>query len=180
MLNSIARMNGRRISSTLLIIILALGFTSFLLVAPSALQPAHAEAITSWVKTTSYPSSPNDQSCVASDNYIYCVGGFTASANGGSLNSVYYAPLSSAGIGTWTRTTNYPSPVDSLSCVASGDYIYCVGGTDNFAPSSSVYFAHISSSGVGAWQGTTAYHSDQHRVVRSGSSGLHILYRWHQ
>jgi hypothetical protein len=155
--NWTSSVRGRRadgMTAVFVAAVLAMGFTSFLLVAP--LQPAHAEAIGSWVKTTSYPSKTQDLSCVTSDDYIYCVGG-VVSPSGAHENSVYYAPLSSSGIGAWTQTTSYPIAVYSLSCVTSESYIYCIGGSNDSAPVTNVYFAPLSSSGVGAWQSTAAY-----------------------
>jgi Kelch motif len=134
--------------------VLAMGFTSFLLVAP--LRPAHAEAIGSWVQTTSYPSKTQDPSCVTSGGYIYCVGG-VVSPSGTPQDSVYYAPLSSSGIGAWTQTTSYPIAVYSLSCVTSESYIYCIGGSNGSAIATDVYYAPLSSSVVGTWQSTAAY-----------------------
>jgi hypothetical protein len=116
-----------------------------------------------WTATTSYPitfaeGGIDATSCVASGGYIYCVGGHTIGSASGAIDSVYYAPLSSSGIGAWVSTSNYPSGENSLSCAVSGGYIYCVGGAPN-GPyvSDAVYYASISSSGVGAWVATTSY-----------------------
>ena len=61
-----------------------------------------SSGIGTWKQTTSYPLGAAFPACAASATDIYCVGGFDASGNG--LNSVYYAPLSSSGIGQWTST----------------------------------------------------------------------------
>jgi hypothetical protein len=112
-----------------------------------------------WMKTTSYPFAVNAQSCVASGGYIYCVGGFTGGTS--FTNAVYFASLSSSGVGSWKKTTNYPRTLVGLSCVVGGGYIYCVGGFAGSATSGTqlraVYFASLSSSGVGAWKMTTSY-----------------------
>ena len=83
---------------------------------------------------------------MVSSGYVYCVGGAGSDASG-----VYYAPLSAGGVGTWTRTTSYPSFIFYQSCIASSGYVYCIGGGN------SVYYASISSSGVGTWIPTTNY-----------------------
>jgi hypothetical protein len=109
-----------------------------------------------WSLTTPYPTTITDNSCVTSGGYIYCVGGTTSGGppeGQNIVNSIYYAPISGSGVGSWVRTTPYPVPVSDNSCVASGGYIYCVGG---FAPpggtiTGSVYSAPLSSAGVGAW-----------------------------
>ena len=124
--------------------------------------------ITSWTPDSSlYPRPVYAQACVASSGYIYCVGG-SYDDGGDDVNSSYYATLGSNGlVGNWGTTTAYPFPVDSLSCVASSGYIYCVGGymepaglnvTGNL--NSFVYFATLSSSGIGKWTQTTAYPSN--------------------
>ena len=129
-------------------LLLALGFASFLLVAP--VPPAHAESLGAWTSTTSYPNSVFVQSCATSGGFIYCVGGSNNTAN---TDGVYFAPISSSGVGAWTRTTNYATAIAGQSCVVSGGYIYCVGG----GGTSAAYYAPVSSSGVGAWTATTSY-----------------------
>lgn len=115
-----------------------------------------------WDNTTAYPVPTDSQYCAASSGYIYCVGGNnetdglndTATAS----NSVYYAPLSSAGIGNWTHSTAYPANLYFPSCFASNGFMYCLGGTNiNDKVQSSVYYASLSSSGVGPWTQTTSY-----------------------
>jgi hypothetical protein len=96
--------------------------------------------------------------CVAANSYIYCIGGLTDSGTPPPTNAtgaVWYAPLSPSGIGFWHQSHPYAVPAgaewfddlllhlqdnlpdtivnggDSVvgqSCVASGGYIYCVGG----------------------------------------------------
>ncbi len=46
--------------------------------------------------------------------HIYCIGGSTGSA----VPNVYFASLSSTGVGTWPSTTSYPLNVYGHSCVA--------------------------------------------------------------
>ncbi len=116
-----------------------------------------------WIQTAAnFPLFIADgTSCVASGDYMYCVGGYngTTSGNGrGQLNNTYYALLSPAGIGLWKSTTAYPTGIQDESCVASSSYIYCVGGDD--APNaltSATYYAPVSPSGIGSWTRTTAY-----------------------
>ena len=82
--------------------------------------------------------------------YIYCVGAY----NAGSLPQVYYAPVSSTGIGTWQATTSYPVEMDIAGCSIYNGYIYCVG---SYTSPYAVYYAPVSSTGVGTWQATTSY-----------------------
>ncbi len=106
-----------------------------------------------WTATTSYPTTTDYQSCVASGGFVYCFGG--SNGNGGSTNSVSYASLSVAGIGTWTATTAYPVSTYGLACAAYESDVYCLGG--NNGAGNSVYFATLSAGGVGSWASSTSY-----------------------
>ena len=161
-----------------------------------------------WAGTTSYPDNINisypdniyssyygtsASSCISSSGYVYCVGGwvyvescdyYSCVPVPSSVNNVYYAPLSSQGIGGWTQTNSYPAPPNTTeSCASSNGYIYCMGlrtttvatncttTYSNFysgvrtvtspctvalnVPAS--YYARLSSSGVSGWIQTTPY-----------------------
>jgi hypothetical protein len=140
------RVNG--VAATLVAAVVAMGFTSFLLVAP--LQPAHAEVLDGWTPTASYPSNVTGQLCVTSTGYVYCVGG-------SGTDAAYFAPVSSSGMGIWTSTTSYPQD-GSTACVASDGFIYCVGNNEENGVTIS-YYAPLSSSGIGAWVSTTNFPS---------------------
>ena len=120
--------------------------------------PLTSSGIGAWMQTTSYPVPVMLSSCVAAEGFIYCVGGYQ-SPGANQDASVFYAPISATGIGTWTSTTNYPITDGHQSCAATGGYIYCVGGYTSSGPSlvNSTYYASITSSGVGAWTQTTSY-----------------------
>ena len=113
--------------------------------------------ISGWAATTSYPFPVFSQSCVGWGGYIYCVGGYQTGGLPTSL--VYFAELSSSGIGAWRASASYPTNVTSQSCVPTGGYLYCIGGiTDSKPPvSSSVFSSPLSPSGLAGWSGTTAY-----------------------
>jgi len=131
-----------------------------LVISLSSFRPVSAETLGSWNSTTPWENSSTigitGESCATYSGYIYCVGGFRV---GGPLSGVYYAPVSSSGVGTWASTTGYPTGFDQGSCAISGGYIYCVGGETDSAGdyTNAVYYAQVSSSGVGAWTLTTAY-----------------------
>jgi hypothetical protein len=129
-------------------------------------------ALSGWTETTDYGASSGSTgsggvgiewpSCVQYNGYIYCVAG--ASTGGNIVSKVFYAQLSSSGVGPWTETTDYGAasgttgsggdPTFQLSCVADGGYIYCAGGFDD---TSQVFYAQLSSTGVGPWKETTDY-----------------------
>ena len=148
--------------------LVALSF-AFIMSSVSLVLPASAEQLVGWNPTTGYPLRVSGHSCVTSSGYIYCVGAlyFGVSGNGFPpefLDSVYYAQLTSSGVGQWSNTTKYPTLIAGASCVAQGGFIYCVGGNIGGATSThgpiivdSVYFAPLTASGVGAWSKTTSY-----------------------
>jgi hypothetical protein len=115
-----------------------------------------------WVSTTPYPVAIDTQSCVSSSHFVYCVGGENETSGTNATltqsNSVWYAPLSSSGIGAWTHTTPYPASVFFGACAATSTDVFCVGGTDLSGNAvSAVYFAPLTASGVGRWSSSTAY-----------------------
>ena len=104
------------------------------------------------MSTTAYPQGAIALSCAASSGYVYCIGGENTVGTLQS-DSVYYAQLSSKGVGAWTSTTNYPLTVDGASCTTTPGYIYCVGGFTANGPMqvNATYYAPISSKGVETW-----------------------------
>ena len=119
----------------------------------------------SWNHTTSFPLPLAAMSCATSGGFVYCVGGGdeVAPRGSGGLNSTYYAPLSSSGVGQWIATTDYPLPILNPTCVANSGYIYCVSGTVGQTSSTSlnltsdVFYAPLSPSGIGKWAQTTPF-----------------------
>jgi hypothetical protein len=124
-----------------------------------------SSGISSWMSTTPYPFSVYTVPCVAQASYIYCMAGQQENLVGGTgVNTnfptaqVYFAPLSSSGIGSWSISTAYPQPLASPSCVADSGDVYCVGGYGvTQLSNSSAYSTAVSSSGVGPWTTTTPY-----------------------
>src|SRR5919108_1210888 len=126
--------------------------------------------VVAWSRTTSYPLRVQSQSCVADSGFVYCIGGdFNGNGLTNNTSAVYYASLSSSGVGSWLPTTNYPIPIEDESCVTSTGFVTCIAGansTGSCSPSgcggritinSVAYFAALSSSGVGPWSQTTSY-----------------------
>ena len=118
--------------------------------------PSPSGGIASWSNTTAYPVIVNTHSCVAYAGFIYCVGGY---ADREVTNASYFAALlPSGGIARWSATTSYPFPTFSQSCAEWGGFIYCVGGyLKSGLPTSMVYYAELSTSGIGAWRATASY-----------------------
>jgi hypothetical protein len=121
--------------------------------------------ITAWsLEASSYPQTISGQGCVASQGYVYCVGGFRDST-ADDTNSSYYAQIMGDGqLGSWFYATPFPVPTDSISCVTSSSYIYCLGGNNEtdgtdgtVAPSSSSWYAQLSATGIGPWSKTSPF-----------------------
>ena len=84
-------------------------------------------SITSPLTTNPYPVPIERESCVTNSGLIYCVGGNSPSPT----SAVFFAPITSSGVGPWTSTTSYPFPITSQSCVARTSSVYCVGGSSS-------------------------------------------------
>jgi hypothetical protein len=99
-------------------------------VGTSYFAPLSADGIGNWTQTTTYPVQASGDACAVSSSVVYCVGGETAGGQNPTFTSaVYYASLSSSGIGSWNQSPDFPQTVGSSCVIAAGD-IYCVGGFD--------------------------------------------------
>lgn len=119
-----------------------------------------SSGLSSWSGTTQYPLAVDRESCTVYAGDIYCFAGETVvgSNQNSPISDVYYAPLSSSGIGQWTGALSYPTALAGLSCAPYSGYVYCVGGFDSgLLSSASAYFRQSSSSGAGSWTGMTQY-----------------------
>jgi hypothetical protein len=132
-------------------------------VASSYFAPLSGNGVVgNWAATTAYPIPIDSQYCAAYADHIFCVGG-NNETDGTNLdstasNSVWYAPISSSGIGNWSLSTSYPANLYFPSCFAASGYIYCLGGVDsNSNAQSTDYYASLSAEGVGTWTKTTSY-----------------------
>ena len=136
--------------------------------------PLSSSGIGAWRISLAYPQNIYFPSCVASSSDIYCVGGVDGNDNG--VNSVYYAALTSSGVGTWTVTTSYPTSAVGQACVVSSGFIYCIGGqTGSNSYSNSVYYATVSSTGVGAWQKAPSYPISVATTCAASSTDLYCI-----
>ncbi|MDE1851200.1 MAG: hypothetical protein KGH69_00740 [Candidatus Micrarchaeota archaeon] len=76
--------------------------------------PISATGIGAWNAGMSYPFTVWGHRCSTSNGYLYCVGGYASSTQDSA--AVYYAPLSTTGIGPWNYSTSYPKNVETTSC----------------------------------------------------------------
>lgn len=136
--------------------------------------PISSSGIGAWTISLAYPSNIYFPSCFASSTDIYCIGGVNGNEN--AVNSVYYASLSSSGVGTWTQTTNYPASLVGQSCAVSSGYIYCVGGqSGEDSYSSAVYSAPVSTTGIGTWQKAPSYPISVETSCVAASTDLYCI-----
>ncbi len=102
---------------------------------------------------------------MGSGGYAYCLDG----------KDVFYAPVTSSGVGAWARTSSYPTDIAGESCVASGGYVYCISGIDGSLgarPTGAVYYARASpSGGLGAWTRANDYPSPSIGLSCAASDG---------
>ncbi|HVA82671.1 MAG TPA: DUF2341 domain-containing protein [Candidatus Aquilonibacter sp.] len=113
--------------------------------------------VSSWTSTNTYPVNVEGSSCISNGGYMVCVGGSTTAAGTAGINNVYYAPVTSSGIGSWTSTNSYPLSVAATACTFNGGYMYCKGGYTN-AYISTAYYAPVYGNGeVGSWTSTNSY-----------------------
>ena len=115
-----------------------------------------------WSPTTPYPIAIDAPSCVSTVGNLYCVGGENETSGTNSTTatsgSVWYAPISSSGLGGWSKSAVYPAGLYFPSCSSLGSYVYCVGGENaQESPQNSTYYSYVTSSGMGAWASAPAY-----------------------
>jgi hypothetical protein len=118
--------------------------------------------LSAWRPTTPYPVPVDSESCVTSASRIYCMAGNNqtggVNSNSAASRSVWFAPLTTAGIGNWSRTTPYPPNIYDPTCAETSGVVFCLGGSDsNGNPVGTVYYAALSEAGVGEWIQTTSY-----------------------
>src|SRR2546429_2470525 len=93
-----------------------------------------SSGVGSWSSATSYPLNVISPGCVVGSGFVYCIGGDTATHGpfGGTFtgftSAVYFASLSSSGLGSWASTTSYPTVIYTQSCALDSGFVYCIGG----------------------------------------------------
>ncbi len=112
-----------------------------------------------FIGTNSYPIGIYNQSCVAYSSQIFCIGGETSPGN--PTDAVYYANISTSGIGPWRSTTPYPTSISNEQCFPFLSSITCIGGNTGSGPTNAVYVANIipysKGQGLKGWNATAPY-----------------------
>ncbi len=130
-----------------------------------------------WARTTSYPSSVYVPSCVASGGFAFCVGG--ADPSGSPVDTSYYAPLTSGGVGEWIQSALYPIHATGQACAAANGRVYCVGGETSGGQSPSfsnaVYSAQVAGGGLGTWTAGPSYPDSLGTSCVASSSSMYCF-----
>lgn len=106
-----------------------------------------------YTAATSMPGTQRHfHATVAYNNYLYIIGGYSASYSG-YTNTTFYAPVSANGaVGSWTQGGNLPAALQQLSVVAHNGYIYAMGGVaSNGSVTNAVYSANIVNGSLSGW-----------------------------
>lgn len=142
-----------------------------------------------WVATSSLPSGSWAAAAIATNGYLYYVGGLTTDCSlpGCTARStVYYASINTDGsVGSWNTTTSYPVGIAGNRLVSSGGYLYSLGGattcladaTFGFicSGSASVYYSAIAANGtLGTWTATTAFTNGRYHLATAIYGGKFI------
>ena len=102
--------------------------------------------------TTGYHAS------AVADGYLYVAGG--SDGVGGSLGTVWYAPISSDGtLGSWLSTTALPESLQGLRLVTYQGAIYLTGGSPSAQPRPQTIVYRANVQGDGSLDGWTAVSS---------------------
>ena len=128
-----------------------------------------------WTTSTSFNNARSDFRALASNGYMYVMGGYSS----GALSDVQYAPINANGsLGTW-RTTSAPlSPaLYSYGSAAYNGYLYLAGGNDSSdSDQNTTKYIKIDSAGqLNAW-GSADAHSTTARGNICGASNNQYLY----
>ncbi len=141
-------------------------------------------AISSWNNTTSLPAPTYSATSVEYNGFLYEIGGCSTEC---PTNEVITAPIDFNGVlGSWTNTTNLPTPTYAATSVAYHGYLYEIGGSSGSRSLANVEFAPIQNDGtIGGWKATkrlpvstnwatsVAYHGYLYEI--GGSSGSRSL-----
>lgn len=113
-----------------------------------------------WTSTTAFTNARQWLAGTVYAGYMYITGG-DSNDTGTQYGDVRYAAINANGtIGTWSTTTSLPQTRESMKLVASGGYMYLVGGWNNVGNTyyNAVQYAPINANGtIGIWTATTSF-----------------------
>lgn len=142
----------------------------------AASMDASTGNINSWSQQTSLPYATNLAGAVASNGYLYVLGGPFSTT---PTTNVYYAAISNGQIGSWTATTPLPLALSAFFTVVSNGFLFIIGGvTPSTIGLSTVYYAPLLANGaIGAWRAgpplsVTLYQASGLPVITAGGYGI--------
>ena len=133
-------------------------------------------SVGAWSGTAALPATVGHEGVVASNGYIYSIGGFSG---GAYLSSAYYTSSTSNGaLNAWQAGAALPSLIGDATTVVSNGYIYSIGGyTTGSVATTTVFYAPISATGsVGSWATAVALPSALGKYSRFGVAWNGYLY----
>lgn len=125
----------------------------------SYFAPISSAGIGQWKATTPYPVPASGPACVTYSRFIYCVQTHWNESSGYlGPQDVFFAPISSEGIGNWTQTLGFSAV--TAGCSEYSGFAYCYGGAlgcrhDCTAPPNYAHYAQLLANGTGQWLETT-------------------------
>ena len=107
-----------------------------------------------WLLTTTLPGGRMYHGCFVHNNYIFILGGW---GSGSYRNDVWSAEIQADGsVGSWTSTTDLPSPRSGFNMAVCNGYLYVIGGYNGSSDLTEVVYAQINDDGtIGTWESTT-------------------------
>lgn len=110
-----------------------------------------------WISIGTLPRPLYSHTVVASDNYVYVIGGWDGTRVRGEVLRAQF--LNDGGLSPWSEVAPFPFPIRIQVHNASilNGFIYVLGGADNTGKLlDTVYYAKIEANGaLGQWQQTT-------------------------
>jgi len=108
-----------------------------------------------WLSTTNLPGARMYHGCFIYNNYLFVLGGVES---GSYRSDVWSAEIQADGsVGSWTSTTDLPSPRSGFNMAVCNGYIYVIGGYNGSADLTEVVYAQINDDGtIGTWESTTS------------------------
>ena len=114
-----------------------------------------------WTNTTQLPSNITSAGISNSQGNAYVIGGY----NGGIMANTYKGSLTNTGVPNWVNQQPLPNPTKQNASVSNGQYIYSIGGNEQYSYSYSycynypytytyyepVYFGYDTVSWYGYW-----------------------------
>lgn len=136
--------------------------------------PTAPGSVGAWTTTTPLPVPVRSTRPVIANGFLYVAGGSDGTTNSAT---VHYAPVNADGtLGAWRTTTPLPQAQLSHSTIATGGYLYVLGG--NPSPCiDTVISAPINPDGtLGGWTATTPLPAPRCGFVESVTEYLGVLY----